>query len=122
VDHSYAEVFIHNRWISVDSYILDQKLFARAQAALKHENASIGYGTVQGATCRWDGATDAYSQFVQPPPLPSFSNQDWGVYSDVTEFYGRAKGTFNGNLITRIIFQLASGVFNRRIKNFRELQ
>ena len=57
---------IGNRWIRLDSYIVDPKLRAVAVAELKREGRELGYGCHVSATEEWDGHSDSYSQVATP--------------------------------------------------------
>lgn len=84
VDHSFTEVWLDGRWVATDSYIVDPGLMSVARAKLEAEGRSLGYGAHVRGTNEWDGATDAFSQFVDPE---NTSTRDFGVHSDVMAFY-----------------------------------
>ena len=89
VDHSFVEVDLDGQTHSVDAYIVDRGLFARARARLVSEERSLGYGVHRDGTCEWDGATDAFSQFVRTGADPVPTTRDYGVHADVGDFYRR---------------------------------
>ncbi|KXZ45105.1 hypothetical protein GPECTOR_58g554 [Gonium pectorale] len=67
--HTYTEVKVDGRWLSVDSYIVDTELFARAKQRLLAEGRRLGYGVHVSGTCTWDAASDAFCQFASPQEM-----------------------------------------------------
>lgn len=94
VDHSYTEVWLDGRWVRTDSYIVDRKAFVAAQARLQAEQATMGYGVHKLGTTDWDGASDAFAQFVWCD-RQNISTADYGVHADVAAFYRDVAGTRN---------------------------
>ncbi len=62
LSHVFTEVQLNEKWLRLDSYILDPKLRINALERLKLDGLELGYGTHISATGEWDGKTDAYSQ------------------------------------------------------------
>lgn len=119
LDHSYSEVYLDKKWIKVDSYIVDSKLFKEAKKKLAEKNAILGYGVNLNGVNEWDGKTDAFSQFVFKDS-DKFSTQEFGIFEDVDHFYKIApKPWSKSSLITKIVFFLLSGKFNKTIEQIR---
>uniref|UniRef100_A0A7S2VVB6 Transglutaminase-like domain-containing protein n=1 Tax=Chlamydomonas chlamydogama TaxID=225041 RepID=A0A7S2VVB6_9CHLO len=64
VTHTYTEVLLGSKWVKVDSYVVDGALFRQAQARLRQEGRTTGYGIHVEGTVEWDGKSDAFVQYV----------------------------------------------------------
>ena len=64
VHHSYTEVLLENRWLGIDSYIVDAPLHRAAVARCRAEKLEIGYGVHPNGSINWDGRTDCFAQFA----------------------------------------------------------
>jgi transglutaminase-like putative cysteine protease len=62
VDHSYTEVLLENRWLGIDSYIVDAPLHRAAVARCRAENLEIGYGVRTGRQLGWSHRRFAHRQ------------------------------------------------------------
>ncbi|MEM8711310.1 MAG: transglutaminase-like domain-containing protein [Planctomycetota bacterium] len=128
VDHSYTEVLLDGRWIAVDSYIVDRPLAEEAQRRMKKEGRSFAYGFHRDGTTSWDGANDAFGQFVRTTgdhesgadaPRP-FTNRDYGVHSDVLAFHRDVSTTRNRRgILLRLLRGLAFQSANARAESLR---
>ncbi|MEM1448895.1 MAG: transglutaminase-like domain-containing protein [Planctomycetota bacterium] len=87
VDHSFTEVWLNERWVRTDSYIVDPALAESARARLAAEGRAFGYGVHVDGTGSWDGFEDAYGQCVEPIGASPYTRRDLGVHSDVLAFY-----------------------------------
>lgn len=94
VDHSYVEVFLDDRWVATDAYIVDEALFAPAQARTLKEGRVMGYGVHSTGTLEWDGVAPSFAQFNVEDPRP-ISTRNWGAYEDVADFYRNAADPWN---------------------------
>lgn len=120
VDHSYAEVFLDNRWVKTDSYIVDKMLFEKAKRKLVQENKIIGYGIHLYGTSDWNGVSDSFSQFKNEGSYPDLSSKNYGVQRDVSDFYKNIERANNKqSLLGNIIFRLFVSEANNNIKKIR---
>jgi len=119
VDHSYTEVFLADRWIAVDSYIVDLPLFIAAKSKLENEGRILGYGIHAQGSPYWDGRTDSYSQYFEDGDFKSLTTTDHGVFSDVGTFYKSGQGLNKLGFIERQFFRLARNAANRKIDALR---
>ena len=119
VDHSYSEVFLDNRWISVDSYIVDLPLFDAARERLKDENKQLGYGIHRNGTPHWDGRSNAFAQFVDDGSFSGLTTRDHGSYADVGEFYAYGERDDELGIAARLSFLFAKRQANDRINRLR---
>ncbi len=120
VDHSYVEVFLNNRWIATDAYIVDDALFAPAQRRLRREGQLMGYGVHATGTTQWDGEAPAFAQFNMNDPRP-ISTRHWGPFEDVADFYRRADEPWNRlNPLLRAAMGLFAAGANRKAQRIRE--
>ena len=65
LSHSYTEVRVEGTWCSIDSYLLDSRLFKAARAKLAEEGLTVGYATHVQSTNQWDGKSHAFSVFLR---------------------------------------------------------
>jgi transglutaminase-like putative cysteine protease len=86
VSHSYAEVKVEEKWYTIDSYILDTPYLEAALAKLSAESKSSGYFTRKGATNKWDGRSNSFSQFSK-----DLMREDHGRVDDLEAYYGSPK-------------------------------
>ncbi len=119
VDHSYTEVKIDGRWLSVDSYVVDRPLANAARARLQREGKIVGYGVHRNGTSDWDGTKDAFSQFVNDGSYPNLTTKDFGVYADVNAFYASGNGVNTQPWAVRQLIGVFSRSANQRIENLR---
>lgn len=90
VDHSWTEVYLDNKWIATDSYIIDDQLYQKASKALKSAQGSpvVGYGIHINGRPDWDGASDGFVQCCPDSPSDFIMTQeDFGTFQDMEEFY-----------------------------------
>ncbi|MEM8959842.1 MAG: transglutaminase-like domain-containing protein [Acidobacteriota bacterium] len=120
VDHSYSEVWLDGRWLRVDSYILDRPLADAARTRLVAEGRVIGYGAHRDGVSIWDGASDAFSQFVDNGAWPALGRNDHGVFADVGAFYASGRGVNKLNVFLRLGFGFFSRAANDRIAAIRD--
>ena len=66
LSHVFTEVFLNEKWLRLDSYIVDPRLRRHVVERLKQDDKLLGYGTHVTATGEWDGQSDAYSQVATP--------------------------------------------------------
>jgi transglutaminase-like putative cysteine protease len=119
VDHSYTEVLLDRNWLSVDSYIVDKPLFAKAKRRLERETKVVGYGVHLDGTCEWNGKTDSFAQFVRTGRFPELTRSDFGVFEDVGAFYASGNGVNKFNGLVRLAFGLVARSANQRIEALR---
>ncbi|MEM1230617.1 MAG: transglutaminase-like domain-containing protein [Pseudomonadota bacterium] len=120
VDHSYVEVFLSDRWIATDAYIVDDDLFGPAQRRLRREGGLMGYGVHATGTAQWDGEAPAFAQFNMNDPRP-ISTRCWGPFEDVADFYRRAESPWNRlNPLLRAGMGFFAVGANRKAQRIRE--
>ena len=121
VDHAYTEVFINDRWIKTDSYIVDKKLFLNALRKLNAENKLLGYGIHRDGSYEWDAINDSFSQYLKNDTYHSFSTKKPQLFLDTQSFYRDDKNPWNKfGFFQRLFFRVYSPVVNRRIREIRE--
>lgn len=121
-DHAYTEVWLNNKWLQVDGYIVDPQLFKNAFQLLNGNSSStaIGWGIHIDGKTEWDGKSDCLVQFVQNEKCPDISNNDFGVFDDIKSFYSSDSGTAKMNFIFRILFRfLISDDLNKKVNSVR---
>jgi hypothetical protein len=120
VDHSYSEVYLNNKWIKVDSYILDDRLFKAAkEKIMKEDDKILGYGIHRDGSNVWSGEDNSFSQFVFQDSK-RISTQEYGIFNDVDDFYKKVEKPWNkSNCIQNIVFFLFSKAFNSNVEKIR---
>lgn len=122
VDHSYVEVSLDrdDKWLRVDSYIVDSQLFDKAKLLCKESGRRVGWGVHRDGTNRWNGSGDSFSQFVRDDAA-NISTKEYGVFDDVGDFYQRAENTWNkANFIQNTVFFLLAGKISADIDKIRQ--
>lgn len=119
VDHSFTEVFLNHKWIKLDSYITDQKMFENAQQKLENANEKLGFGVHANGTCFWDGENDAFSQFLYRDSS-NISTREYGVFDDINDFYERVDNPWNkSNFVQNLVFLLFANKMTKEINKIR---
>jgi Transglutaminase-like superfamily len=120
VDHSYTEVFLGERWVKTDSYIVDQRLFHAALRQLITEKHLLGYGIHAHGRTTWDGYTDSFSQFVQDHAVTALASRNFGIYPDVDAFYEQADRPWNRQtVLSNLFYRVMAKAANRKLARLR---
>ena len=123
VDHAITEVWLGERWVRTDSYVVDMPLFLAARSRLVEESRRIGYGVHVHGTARWNGRCDAFSQFVNDGSSHGFTTRDHGVHSDAMAFYRDVPRTWNRRgLVLRTLGGLLFPMATRAADRIRRLE
>jgi transglutaminase-like putative cysteine protease len=121
VDHSWTEAFIDGAWRRTDSYIVDPPLLAAVQPRLRREQRALGWGAHVNGTTRWDGRTDAFSQFLDDGAEPRLSTRDYGLFDDAAAFYAAPGERWNRlNPVMSVALLLSAKSANARIDAVRQ--
>ncbi|MEO0993591.1 MAG: transglutaminase-like domain-containing protein [Pseudomonadota bacterium] len=111
VDHAFVEVKLAGEWIAFDSHIVDTPMLAAAQARLRLEGRSIGYGTHKAASNQFPN----WSQFV-----PQARGRVWGSYATVHAFHASGMRAHNRvGWLARQAFGTIARRANKRIAALR---
>ena len=119
VDHSYTEVNLEGRWMKVDSYVVDKPLADRARSRLAREGKLVGYGVHRNGTSTWNGAQDAFSQYVDDGSYADLTTRDFGFYDDVNTFYDSGNGVNRLPWLARPFFGIFALVANASVEKIR---
>ncbi len=121
VDHAVTEVWLHGRWIGIDSYVVDIALARAAARRLAAEGREAGYGIHKTGRSDWDGESATRIQCVQGTTGPDWIRADHGHFRDVADFYTRAERPRNRlNLLSNVFIRLGAGGINRTIDGVRQ--
>lgn len=115
VDHSVTEVWLDGRWIATDSYIVDRPAFAGAQARLRAEGRTLGYGVHRNGTTDWDGRRNAFAQFADP----ALAGPDPGAHPDIGALVDSGRALNRLGTVARWLFPAFARQANRRIEALR---
>lgn len=115
VDHSVTECFINGVWIPFDSYVIDSLLY---KVVSKKLAAPLGLGIHGKTMLNWNGKDESFSQYNV-----NYIKKEWGVYSDIGEFYRSEKSANNKlSLLTKIALYLSHNSLNKNIQELRKSQ
>lgn len=119
IEHCCVEVLIDERWIAVDSHVMDLPLAQAALGRLKQEGRASGYGIHAHGSTSWDGLGPAFAPFCADDP-DSLPLHDWGPFDDPLQFYRSVPGK-QGRLALsgRLKWMLGARLINRRVKALR---
>ena len=91
--HPLVEVWLGQRWITVDAYVMDPVLFGIVQNELRHRGLSSGFFVHRLGVCEWDGASDALQRFSLQDP-DSLPLDDLGCFHSHRDFLDRTGALF----------------------------
>jgi Transglutaminase-like superfamily len=91
--HPLVEVWLAQRWITVDAYVMDPVLFEIAQNELCRRGLSSGFFVHRLGVCGWDGASDALQRFSLQDP-DSLPLDDLGCFHSHRDFLDRTGALF----------------------------
>lgn len=92
VDHSFTEVKLDGVWRRTDSYVVDAALFRAARERLARDGGDLGWGVHRNGAPHWDGAGDAFVQWVNDGSVEWLTTVDHGVFEDAPTFYATGRG------------------------------
>jgi hypothetical protein len=120
VDHAITEVFLDQRWVKVDSYVVDSQLASAAAKRLKESSTKAGFGVHVDGDVKWDGKQDNFIQCKDNGSISNYVLKDHGLFSDVADFYRRIPESRNRKTIgSALLFQFGATFLNRRIQSIR---
>ncbi len=127
VDHAVTEVWLHGRWVGIDSYVVDLTLARAAALRLAAERREAGYGIHAAGRSEWDGQAATRIQCVaqtsDSKSAGSWIRADHGLFGDVADFYARAPQPRNRlNMLSAVFIRWGAAGINRRIDSIRQGQ
>ncbi|MEM7404269.1 MAG: transglutaminase-like domain-containing protein, partial [Pseudomonadota bacterium] len=117
VDHSYSEVWLDDRWVRVDSYIVDRPLFIQAQKALAASGRSVGFGIRLGGLTDWNGIDDSFLQFARDDN--DTDTEHYGVFLDVEDYYQQVDGWNELSGLRSLLIPLFIGQATSQVESLR---
>lgn len=121
VDHAYTEVYLNERWVKVDSYTVDTRLWRNAVRQLAATDRVVGFGAHRDGENDWDGESDSFVQFVDNGAY-KLTSKDFGVQEDLQAFYASGQGMNRMGWFMRCIFPWIIPSANRRVDTLRNAQ
>jgi Transglutaminase-like superfamily len=122
VDHAITEVFLENRWVKVDSYVVDSRLVAAARKKLDATKNLAGFGIHRNGQGQWDGRSDNFVQYMNDESITNYVLKDHGVFSDVLDFYQTVPEARNRKTLTTALgIRLGHRFINAQIEKVRNL-
>jgi transglutaminase-like putative cysteine protease len=120
IEHCCVEVLIGDRWVAVDSHVVDPLLARAALARLAEEGLDLGYGMHRRGATDWDGESQAFSPFVADDAA-SLPVHDWGPYDDPYQFYSQVPEQRERlGIRGRLTWMVGTRLINRRVKALRD--
>jgi Transglutaminase-like superfamily len=119
VDHSWTELWLHERWIRLDSYVLDRGFFLGALSRLRKSGQAAGFGTHLLAHCDWDGHSDRFVQFREDAAGSQWSDVDFGVFHDIADFNDSGLSRKPKAPVVRILMRVLLSRANQRVCRIR---
>jgi transglutaminase-like putative cysteine protease len=117
--HAVGEVWLHERWVQTDTYVVDAAMERQARAMLMRRSMRTGYGVHLDAHQQWNGIDDAHAQYTpqQPDSMPVV---DWGVAHDARHFYADAShASLRHSFAVRVKWLLGAQIVNRKVQQLR---
>ena len=115
----YTEVLLENRWLGIDSYIVDAPLHRAAVARCRAEKLEIGYGVHPNGSINWDGRTDCFAQFANDGTVPDLSDAIFGSFVDLEQFRATGLARNPSHLPSRLLIRWLTQSANRRVHELR---
>jgi hypothetical protein len=122
VSHSFVEVQLEQRWLELDSYVIDTPYLQGAQMRLLREGSSLGYGVRTDSTNLWDGQSNAFAQFDRQHML-----EDHGRIGDLEAFFKerRYRGVVLGlrfNTLFQMMGEAGVAPMNAHLEQIRQMR
>ncbi|NRA67699.1 MAG: MBL fold metallo-hydrolase [Pseudobacteriovorax sp.] len=117
VDHSYAEVYLNQTWISLDSYIIPERMARRAKIKLKAAGKPMGLGVALEGESQWTGERPAFIQFIDSDKVRA---AEFPLYADIGQFYEYAQGSHNNGFFQRLIFPYTIDTLNEKLRPLQQ--
>lgn len=120
VDHALTEVFLDERWIKVDSYVVDKPLVEAATKKLALTKRKAGFGIHIDGKLDWDGRNDNFIQYMDNESIQNYVLKDHGLFIDVADFYQKAQKPRNRKtLFSGLGIRLGHSSVNQKIQEVR---
>jgi hypothetical protein len=110
---------LENRWLGIDSYIVDAPLHRAAVARCRAENLAVGYGVHPNGSINWDGRTDCFAQFANDGTVPDLSDAVFGSFVDLDQFRATGLARNPSHLPSRLLIRWLTQAANRRVHALR---
>ncbi|NCF75028.1 MAG: hypothetical protein GWO87_00895 [Xanthomonadaceae bacterium] len=114
LSHSWIEIKIDEKWISIDSYINDKYFYEAAKEKLKEKSWDTGYSIASKnkSSIKLDFNNE---KFMQMDAVTT----DHGVYNEPMDYYSTSKYKNRPNAIKLFIYGLLIKGINKKIKKLR---
>ena len=120
VDHAITEIFLKDRWLALDSMVVDSALERVARAKLQSERAITGWGIHINGAAQWSGTTDRFIQAVDDGSIAQWIAKDHGYFADIEDFYAKVDTARNRKTVfNSLMLRVGASALNRRIDAVR---
>lgn len=116
--HPLTEVWLDQRWITVDAYVVDPALFSIVQKELHQQDWPSGFFVHRLGVCEWDGAADALQRFSLQDP-DSLPLEDLGCFHSHQDFLDRAGSLFQRTELVVSAHKVTSDRINAELSRLR---
>jgi len=120
IDHALTEIWIDDRWVRTDSYIVDAPLLASVRARLINEGSDMGYGVHRDGTNDWDGRSDCFIQWVTDGHEDGISQRQPAPYPDLNTFNTLGHPRHRLGPVGRLAYRAFTARANRRTDELRQ--
>lgn len=123
VDHAITEVWLDDRWMQIDSYVVDKTLADEARRLLAKEAAASGYGVHTAGRSDWEGTGDSLIQCVigLNGVSADYIGKCHGYFDDVIGFYATMPEARNRKtLVNRVALWLMAASITADIDKVRK--
>lgn len=121
VDHAITEVFLEERWVKVDSYVVDSRLSSAARKKLSASQDKAGFGVHINGKSQWDGISDNFIQYMNDGLIKDYVLKDHGIFADVADFYRKVPQARNRKtLVNSLAIRFGHNYINQQIQKVRE--
>jgi Transglutaminase-like superfamily len=121
VDHAITEVFLSDRWVQVDSYVVDSRLAAAARKKLLLSKNKAGFGIHLNGMSQWNGTSDNFIQYRNDETIANYVLKNHGIFADVLDFYKTVPEARNRKTFaTSLAIRFGHGFINSQILKVRD--
>lgn len=113
-----TEVWLHDRWSSVDAYVMDPPLFRVVTSEIRRRRLMAGYFVHRDGVCTWDGQGDALQRFSASDPH-SHPIRDMGCFHSHADFLSVWGPVVPETAVTNMAYENQTRLMNETFARMR---
>ena len=113
-----TEVWLHNRWQSVDAYAMDPPLFGVVLSEIRRRQLMAGYFVHRDGLCTWDGQGDALQRFSPSDP-DSCPIRGMGCFHSHADFLRACRQAVPETAVTNMAYENQTRLMNETFARMR---